>query len=115
MSNSKNRNAEHNLIFAGLGLQLGIIAKDKVIRAFTEWLFDKARSLGEILVHQKAITPEQRKALESAVEAHIQQEGGEQKALASLNHVKDLESDLDHLADNDLIKALMAQLPSENY
>jgi len=106
MSNSKNRNAEHNLIFAGLGLQLGIIAKDKVIRAFTEWLFDKAKPLGEILVHQKAITPEQRKTLESAVEAHIQQEGGEQKALASLNHVKDLESDLDHLADNDLNQSL---------
>ena len=106
MSNSKNRNAEHNLIFAGLGLQLGIIAKDKVIRAFTEWLFDKTRPLGEILVHQKAITPEQRKTLESAVEAHIQQEGGEQKALASLNHVKDLESDLDHLADNDLNQSL---------
>jgi len=106
MSNSKNRNAEHNLIFAGLGLQLGIIAKDKVIRAFTEWLFDKARPLGEILVHQKAITPEQRKALESAVKAHIKQEGGEQKALASLNHVKDLESDLDHLADNDLNQSL---------
>jgi formylglycine-generating enzyme required for sulfatase activity len=106
MSNSKNRNAEHNLIFAGLSLQLGIIAKDKVIRAFTEWLFDKAKPLGEILVHQKAITPEQRKTLESAVEAHIQQEGGEQKALASLNHVKDLESDLDHLADNDLNQSL---------
>jgi|GEM_PF-192098 len=106
MSNSNHRNAEHNLIFAGLGLQLGIIAKDKVIRAFTEWLFDKARPLGEILVHQKAITPEQRKTLESAVEAHIQQEGGEQKALASLNYVKDLESDLDHLADNDLNQTL---------
>ena len=106
MSNSKNRNAEHNLIFAGLGLQLGIIAKDKVIRGFTEWLFDKTKPLGEILVHQKAITPEQRKALESAVTAHIQQEGGEQKALASLNHVKDLESDLDHLADNDLNQTL---------
>ena len=106
MSNSKNSNAEHNLIFAGLGLQLGIITKDKVIRAFTEWLFDKARPLGEILVHQKSITPEQRKTLESAVEAHIQQEGGEQKALASLNHVKDLENDLDHLADKDLNQSL---------
>ena len=106
MSKSKSSNAEHNLIFAGLGLQLGIIAKDKVIRAFTEWLFDKARPLGEILVHQKAITPEQRKALESTVEAHIQQEGSEQKALASLNHVKDLESDLGHLADNDLNQSL---------
>ena len=106
MSKSKSSNAEHNLIFAGLGLQLGVIAKDKVIRAFTEWLFDKARPLGEILVHQESITPEQRKALESAVKAHIHQEGSEQKALASLNHVKDLESDLGHLADNDLNQSL---------
>lgn len=102
MSNSKNRNAEHNLIFAGLGLQLGIIAKDKVIRAFTEWLFDKARPLGEILVHQKAITPEQWKTLESAVEAHIQQEGGEQKALASLKNARAIEDELNHLEDEDI-------------
>ena len=32
----QNRNAKHNLIFAGLGLRLGIISKDKIIRKFTE-------------------------------------------------------------------------------
>ena len=113
MSNSKNRNAEHNLIFAGLGLQLGIIAKDKVIRAFTEWLFDKARPLGEILIHQKAITPEQRKALESAVEAHIQQEGGEQKALASLKNVRALEDELNHLDDEDINNTILPAVTSQ--
>ena len=113
MSNSKNRNAEHNLIFAGLGLQLGIIAKDKVIRAFTEWLFDKARPLGEILVHQKAITPEQMKTLESAVDAHIQQEGGEQKALASLKNVRALEDELNHLDDEDINNTILPAVTSQ--
>ena len=113
MSNSKNRNAEHNLIFAGLGLQLGIISKDKVIRAFTEWLFDKARPLGEILVHQKAITPEQMKTLESAVDAHIQQEGGEQKALASLKNVRALEDELNHLDDEDINNTILPAVTSQ--
>ena len=113
MSNSKNRNAEHNLIFAGLGLQLGIIAKDKVIRAFTEWLFDKARPLGEILVHQKAITPEQWKTLESVVEAHIQQEGGEQKALASLKNARALEDELNHLEDEDINNTILPAITSQ--
>jgi formylglycine-generating enzyme required for sulfatase activity/serine/threonine protein kinase len=113
MSNFKNHNAEHNLIFAGLGLQLGIIAKDKVIRAFTEWLFDKARPLGEILVHQKAITPEQMKTLESAVDAHIQQEGGEQKALASLKNVRALEDELNHLDDEDINNTILPAVTSQ--
>lgn len=97
-----NRNAERNLLFAGLGLQLGILSKDKVIRAFTEWLFNKSKPLGEILVAQKGISEEECKALEIAVDANIKQEGGEKEALASLDQVKDLESDLNHLDDQDL-------------
>ena len=98
-----NKNhAERNLLFAGLGLQLGILSKDKVIRAFTEWLFDKSKPLGEILVAQKGISEEECKALEIAVDANIKQEGGEKEALASLDQVKNLESDLDHLDDQDL-------------
>lgn len=98
-----NKNtAERNLLYAGLGLQLGILSKDKVIRAFTEWLFDKTKPLREILIAQKALTEEEGKALEIAVEANIKQEGGEKEALASLNQIKDLESDLDHLDDQDL-------------
>ncbi|MFM7096582.1 MAG: protein kinase domain-containing protein, partial [Gemmataceae bacterium] len=106
MTSKPNTIAEQNLIFAGLGLQLGILSKDKVIRAFTEWLFDKKVPLGQILLQQKAITQEQRNTLESAVKAHVQQEGDQEKALASLHMVKDLESDLDHLADKDLMGTL---------
>ena len=97
-----NNIAEQNLIFAGLGLQLGILTKEQVIRAFTEWLFDKSKLLPEILLHQNALTLEQANVLRSAVDAHIQKEGGHERALASLHLVKDLESDLDHLGDNEL-------------
>ena len=50
MPSKPNHLAEQNLIFAGLGLQLGILSNDKVIRAFTEWLFDKSAPLGQILL-----------------------------------------------------------------
>ena len=75
MSSKPNPIAEQNLIFAGLGLQLGILSKDKVIRAFTEWLFDKSKPLAEILIQQKALTAEQSKQLIGAAQANIQQEG----------------------------------------
>lgn len=108
-SNSKNF-AEQNLILAGLGLQLGILSKDKVIRAFTEWLFDKSKPLADILIQQKAITAEECNSLKVAVQAHIQKEGDQEKALASLHMVKDLESDLDHLGDDELHQTLDSAL-----
>ncbi len=104
---SRPQNAERNLIFAGLGMQLGILNREKIIRAFTEWLLDKNSSLGSILVLQKAITPEQRKVLEDACEAQIQVEGNQEAALASIRQVKDLESDLEHLDDADIQKSVL--------
>ena len=101
MSKSKN-NAEQNLIFAGLGLQLGMLSKEQVIRAFTEWLFDKSKPLSQILLSQKAMAQDKIKTLELAVEGYIQKEGGHEKTLATLHIVKDLESNLDHLGDQDL-------------
>ena len=101
MSKSKN-NAEQNLIFAGLGLQLGMLSKEQVIRAFTEWLFDKSKPLSQILLTQKAMAQDKIKTLELAVEGYIQKEGGHEKTLATLHIVKDLESNLDHLGDQDL-------------
>lgn len=94
--------AERNLIFAGLGMQLGILSREKIIRAFTEWLLDKKTPLGEILVQQNAITAEQRRILDEATETQIRQDGNEESALASIKQVKDLESDLEHLDDSDI-------------
>ncbi len=59
------RVAERNLLFAGLGLTLGLLSRDRVIRAFTEWLLDKNRPLGDILLEQKALTPDQRAAIDA--------------------------------------------------
>jgi len=111
---NKNQ-AELNLLFAGLGLQLGILSKSKVIRAFTEWLFDKSKPLGEILVAQKAISEEECKALEIAVSANIKHEGGEKEALASLDQVKDLESDLNHLDDQDLYQTFCSAVSMKQF
>jgi eukaryotic-like serine/threonine-protein kinase len=110
MPSKPNPIAEQNLIFAGLGLQLGILSKDKVIRAFTEWLFDKSKPLADILIQQKALSSEEANSLKVAVQAHIQKEGDQEKALASLHMVKDLESDLDHLGDNDLHQTIDSAL-----
>ena len=110
MSSKPSHIAEKNLIFAGLGLQLGMLSKEQVIRAFTEWLFDKTKALSEILLHQKAVTIEQISILIAAVEEHIKKEGDQQMALASLPMIRDLNGDLDHLEDNDIHKTLNSAL-----
>lgn len=110
MPAKSNSIAEQNLIVAGLGLQLGLISKEHIIRAFTEWMFDKSKSISDILIQQKALTEVQASLLNGAVAAHIQKEGNLEIALASLQMVKDLGSDLDHLNDNDLHQTLDSAL-----
>ncbi|MSR31693.1 MAG: hypothetical protein EXR99_09330, partial [Gemmataceae bacterium] len=77
---------ERNLLFAGLGLTLGLLTREKITRAFSEWLLNKTQPLANILVEQKAITQEQKSIIESAVELQIQVDGNEAHALASLKN-----------------------------
>ncbi|MEI6324145.1 MAG: hypothetical protein WCO91_01720 [Gemmataceae bacterium] len=51
-------------MFADLGLLLGFLNREMVLKAFNGWLLDKSLPLGEILVQQKSITFEERQQIE---------------------------------------------------
>ena len=108
------QNLKSNLIFAGIGLQLGILSKEQVIRAFTEWLFDKSISLEKILIRQKVLTGQQVQIITKAVQSYILEKGSEDKALEGLPQVKNLDSDLDHLGDMDLHNTLDHAISKRN-
>jgi hypothetical protein len=89
-----------NLLFGVLALQLDFITREALIAATSSWALDKTRSLGEILIEQRALSPETRAALESLVSRHLEMHGGDlEKSLASMRPIGDLHQDLYRIAD----------------
>ena len=96
-------NADRNLLFGILALQMDFISRDALIAAMHAWVLDKARPLAEILVVQKALAPNRRAMLEPLVEEHIKQHGNDaEKSLASVSSVGSLRDQLKQIADPDI-------------
>ena len=56
--------ADRNLLFGILALQMDFVGRDALIAAMNAWVLDKSKRLGQILVEQQALRPDQRAALE---------------------------------------------------
>jgi hypothetical protein len=77
---------DHNLLFGVLSLQMDFITRDALIEAMHAWVLDKAKPLGQILVDQHALRPDQHGALEVLVNLHLEQHSGDvEKCLATLD------------------------------
>src|SRR5438874_2237296 len=79
-------NADRNLLFGILALQMDFITRDALIAAMNSWVLDKAKPLGQILVEQGTLTARARDRLEAVVELHLEVHGGDpQKSLAAVS------------------------------
>jgi formylglycine-generating enzyme required for sulfatase activity len=105
-SRDSEKNTKLNLIFGSIGLRLGLLTKAQIIKAFTEWLFDKRISLSKILIQHNSISEDQEKKITEEVQSYIKEQGSEDKAFESLPQVKNIENYLNHLADQDLQNTL---------
>ncbi|MBO0700144.1 MAG: serine/threonine protein kinase, partial [Zavarzinella sp.] len=90
---------DRNLLFGVLALQLDFVGRDAVIAGMNAWVLDKARSLGEILCERGDLTAARRALLDSLVDEHLQQHGGD--ARRSLESVTSRSTVADGLAVND--------------
>ncbi|MDB5385362.1 MAG: Serine/threonine protein kinaserelated protein [Planctomycetaceae bacterium] len=70
-----NSTVDRNLLFGLLALQNGIITRDALVAAFSIWQLDKSRTLDEILIEQKALTPERQAQLQQMLAWHIEVHG----------------------------------------
>src|SRR4051794_32367686 len=78
--------ADRNLLFGILALQLDFITRDALIAAMSAWVLDKSRPLGEILRAAGAIDPMDLAALEPMVARQVARHGGDAaKSLAALS------------------------------
>jgi hypothetical protein len=104
--------ADRNLLFGILALQMDFISRDALIAAMNAWVLDKANPLGQILVEQKALRPDQRDALNVLVGMHLECHAGDpEKSLAALAMPSPLRHELRSLADAD-VQASLAHLPT---
>jgi serine/threonine protein kinase len=105
--------ADRNLLFGILALQMEFIQRDALIAAMNAWLLDKARPLGQVLVEQQALRPEQRQVLDQLVAMHLEcHDNDPEKSLAAVAVPTPLRKELHRVADGDL-HASLAAVPSE--
>jgi tRNA A-37 threonylcarbamoyl transferase component Bud32 len=105
--------ADRNLLFGILALQMDFIQRDALIAAMNAWVLDKAKPLGQILVEQGALHPDNRAVLEPLVQRHLaMHEGDPEKSLAAIAVPTPLRQELRSLADGD-VQASLAHVPSE--
>lgn len=99
--------ADRNLLFGILALQMDFITREQLIAAMKGWVFDKKRSLGEILVSQKALDREHCILLDALVTQHIARHDNQpEKSLTAVRGYDEVRRDLADIADEEVQKSL---------
>src|SRR5215813_4862935 len=102
-----HRTADRNLLFGILALQMDFVSRDQLIAAMQAWVFDKSRSLGHVLVEQSALGSDERLALESLVQKHLERHGNDpQQSLAAVSALGSTRESLQQIADADVQASL---------
>src|SRR4051812_10689774 len=92
--------ADRNLLFGILALQMDFINRDALIAAMHAWVLDKAKSIGQVLVEQGALSYERWSMLETLVQEHLKQHSNDaQQSLAAVAAAPALRKQLDQVSD----------------
>jgi eukaryotic-like serine/threonine-protein kinase len=79
-----SENADRNLLFGVLAVQLDYIRAPQMMTAANQWMLDKSRPLGEILVEMQALSREDCQFVDVIVDKHIARTGSPANSLSSL-------------------------------
>jgi hypothetical protein len=100
-------NADRNLLFGILAFQNNFIDRQALLAAFDRWTTDKNKSLGQILLEQGAITPDDHALLNALLGRHVEMHGNDaEKSLAAVTPVGSIRDELKRLADTDVEASL---------
>ncbi len=98
---------DRNLLFGIMALQMDFIDRDRLIEAMNIWVLEKTKALGAILVERGGLSESRRTLLESLVDEHVTQHGGDpQRSLAALTSLDSARAALEAVADPDLQASL---------
>jgi serine/threonine protein kinase/Flp pilus assembly protein TadD len=112
MSETTPGGSDRNLLFGILALQMDFIDQAALIRGVRAWVLDKAKPLGQILVAQGALRPDNHDLLELMVRRHVEVHGHDPaRSLAALTTPPLLGRALSPVADPDL-RASLSRVPA---
>ncbi len=81
-------------------LQMDLITRDGLVAAMHAWVLEKQKALGQILVDQGGMSPDEHALLEALVAKHVERHWGDAaQSLASLSPVNRIKHDLESIAD----------------
>jgi serine/threonine-protein kinase len=104
--------ADRNLLFGILALQMDFVSRDALIAAMHAWVMAKSKSLGEILLAQGALGPDERALLEALVQKHLARHDNDaEKSLAAVSSLGSVRDNLRQIADPD-VEASLAHVPA---
>jgi serine/threonine protein kinase/WD40 repeat protein len=107
--------ADRNLLFGILALQMDFIARDSLIAAMHAWVLEKHRTLGEILMAQGLLTTARHDLLAALVAEHIRLHGNDPaRSLAALSSIGSARRDLEAVPDPEL-HASLAQVSADRH
>jgi eukaryotic-like serine/threonine-protein kinase len=105
--------SDRNLLFGILAVQMDFISRDALIAAMNAWVLKKSKPLGEILVEQRAVAPDEKSVLDALVDKHLERHHGDpQQSIAVLRLPPTVRQDLEQFADPD-VHASLARLPTD--
>jgi len=95
-----------------LALQMDFIGRDDLVAGMQAWVFDKKRTLGDLLVERGNLPPARRDMLEGLVEEHLKSHGGDaRESLAALGNATEAAHDLRAIGDADVEMSIAALDP----
>ena len=69
--------ADRNRLFGILAWRLDFVSREAVVQALHTWALEKRHPLGQVLVEQGDLSPEDRMLLEEVVRRHLERHGGD--------------------------------------
>src|SRR4051794_30486844 len=106
-------NADRNLLFGILALQMDFIARDALVDGMNAWVLDKHKPLGRVLRERGALADDEHAVLEALLEKHLRKHGGDPgRSLAAVGVAGTTRDDLRALLDPDL-EATLARVAAD--
>jgi hypothetical protein len=107
--------ADRNLLFGILALQMDFVTRHALLTGMNAWVLDKHRPLGQVLVEQGGLAPEEHALVEAVVHRHVHNHGGDpQRSLAAVSSIRSVRQDLEQVADPDLQASLAQVSPARH-
>src|SRR6478752_2000684 len=96
-------NADRNLLFGILEVQMNFVGRDALIAAMHAWVLERSKPLGRILVAQQALSVARHDLSEQLVDEHLAvHDGDAEKSLAAVGGIEPIRDDLRPIADLEL-------------